>query len=246
MERSVSGMMRIQNQRKLRNFLLDRRFQLKFVAYAVTLTVLISGVLGLLLWRTTLKLFHQSELAVQARSQAAESSRELGNAALTHKLLARFDDPTFEQILRERARAIDERYDAEKRAIIADSAEIVRRQQATVAVMVASLVGFILVIGLVGVVLTHRIVGPLFRIKRMTLDITEGHLRMPTHALREHDELKDVFGLYSAMILKLREREEKELADVVRVLAEPALSAESKAALQAMAAAKRERLERAV
>src|SRR5580658_3242280 len=80
-------------KRYLRNYLLDARFQLKFTAYAVGATLIVVALLGVFLWVTSQRLFRETESAVDARSKAAETSKDLGNAALGNTLLAHMNDP---------------------------------------------------------------------------------------------------------------------------------------------------------
>lgn len=206
-------------QRRLRNFLIDARFQLKFASYIVVLTTLVAGLLGIFLWRTTSALFQETEVAVEARSKAAETSRELGNATLNNEILQHMNDPAFEQQLRERSAAIDRAYEAEKAAIIQARADLVRRQQVTLIALVGGFLAFVVFIGLASIVTTHRIVGPLYRVKRMAQEIAEGKLLPPSHGLRPGDELKDVFEAFFAMVRALREREEDDLRRVEAALA---------------------------
>jgi nitrogen fixation/metabolism regulation signal transduction histidine kinase len=76
------------------------------------------------------------------------------------------------------------------------------------------LVAFIALIALTAIVITHRIVGPLFRIKRMAREVTAGAVRPPMYGLRPSDELQDVFAVFSEMVTQLRARTEADLAAV--------------------------------
>src|SRR4051812_36544507 len=82
-------------KRHARNFLLDARFQLKFASYIVGITLVLSALLGVFLYRTTNSLFAQAESAVESRSQAADTSRELGLAVLNNDLAKNINDPEF-------------------------------------------------------------------------------------------------------------------------------------------------------
>jgi hypothetical protein len=84
------------HKRKLRNYLLDPSLQITFAVYSVAVAVLVAGLVGTFLFRTTRTLFSEMDLAVQARSKAADTSKELGNAALSSELLQHFEDPAFE------------------------------------------------------------------------------------------------------------------------------------------------------
>jgi methyl-accepting chemotaxis protein len=65
-------------------------------------------------------------------------------------------------------------------------------------------------IGITGIFITHRVVGPAYRI-RVCLDaVAEGKLRLAGR-LRKGDELQDVFAALDAMINSLREAQQDEI-----------------------------------
>ncbi len=206
-------------KRQARNFLLDARFQLKFASYIVGITLVLATVLGIILYRTTNHLFAQAQSAVDARSSAAESSRELGIATLNNDLARNLDNPEFTKQLAERSDAIDKAFDAEKALVIETKAQLVKQQKMTLIGLIVCLVVFIFVVGLGTIVTTHRIVGPLFRVKRMANEVAAGKIRPPTYGLRPTDELQDVFDSFSNMVTKMRELHVGELAKVETALA---------------------------
>ena len=205
-------------QRKLKNFLLDARFQLKFASYIVGITLLVSGLLGVFIWRTTSILFRETAVAVEARSRAAETSKELGNATLSNEILQHMDDPEFEKQIRERSDSIDKAYEAEKTAIIEAQTQLMRRQQVTLVALIGGLVAFVFFVGFASIVATHKIVGPLFRMKRMAQEVGDGKLHPPTYGLRPGDELQDMFQAFSNMVKGLRVREEEGLKGLGKAL----------------------------
>lgn len=200
--------------RKLRNFLLDARFQLKFAGYFVVLTLIITGLLGAFLVRTTNSLFSQISASVDSRKKAADTSRELGTCTLNNELNANMEDPDFLAKLGERSKAIDAAFEAESKAAQEQSVEVQRQQQWTLYALLGVLVAFIGLIALTAIVITHRIVGPLFRIKRMAREVAGGVVRPPTYGLRPSDELQDVFEVFVDMVTQLRARTEADLAAV--------------------------------
>jgi HAMP domain-containing protein len=233
-------------KRRWRNFLLDTGFQLKLTAYIVAVTVVLSALLGVFLARGARTLMRETEAAVEARSRAAEVSRELSGATLSNELLARMDDPSFEATFREKAKSIDAAYEAERSEIVAQRAELERQQRLTWWVLGGFLVAFIAVVALGTIVVTHRVAGPLFRIRRMVQEVQEGRLHPPQHGLRDGDELQDLFEDTRKMVQRLREQGEEDAGALARALraaersgAPPELMAE----LQALEARYRSRLE---
>ncbi len=197
--------------RKLKNFLLDARFQLKFAGYIVVLTLIVAGMLGAFLGYTTTTLFNQAQAAVDARTQAAETSKELGTCTLNNDLAKNMDNPDFMAQLTLKSEEIDRKYEAERQAIVEARDQLTTQQKVTLLALVGGLLMFVVFIGLASVVTTHRIVGPLFRVKRMANEVSTGKLRPPSYGLRPGDELKDVFEAFASMVTYLRTRHEADL-----------------------------------
>ena len=232
-------------RRRWRNFLLDARFQLKFTGYMVGVALLVASLLGVFLWRNTQALLAETELAVDARSQAAESSRELSRATLTDQLMQRMDDPAFAAQLEAESARLDAEYEREHQAVLSQRADLVHRQQLSWVVLAGALLAFIVACALATIVMTHKIVGPLLRITRMVNDVSAGRYVVPTHALRDGDELKELFGSVSAMVQSLRDVQADDLANLQRILRRSqngALPAEALAELEAVAERMRARL----
>jgi hypothetical protein len=90
------------------------------------------------------------------------------------------------------------------------------------------------------VVITHRIAGPAFVIRRICGRIAEGDLARP-RPLRSHDLLVDLAEAVSAMVDALRAREERDRAAILRAVA-TLRDRESTPEARAAAAAELERL----
>ena len=201
-------------KRLMRNFLLDARFQLKFASYIVAITLVISAFLGLFLYQNAQKLFAQIDGAVDARSKAADTSRELGTCTINNDIAKNLDNPDFDKQLKERSEKVDREYESEKQAIESARANLVKQQQTTAISLVGALLVFIVVVGFGTIVATHRIVGPLFRVKRMANEVAGGRVVPPTYGLRPSDELKDLFDAFSNMVNKLRDQQVGDLQEL--------------------------------
>ena len=112
----------------------------------------------------------------------------------------------------------------------------------------AALAGVLLCLLASAVVITHRIAGPAFAIRRTCHLVAEGHLTRP-RPLRDHDLLVDLANEVSGMVDVLREREtfEREVAlAAATALRDPAAPAAARAtaadALEQLARQKEERL----
>jgi hypothetical protein len=97
--------------------------------------------------------------------------------------------------------------------------------------------GFAGLMGLFGLVLTHRVAGPIHVMGLYIATLAAG--RYPRmRALRKKDELRGFFDRFSAAVDRIREREAEEarlLSEVIEVLEPLATTQDSKAALSILA-----------
>jgi methyl-accepting chemotaxis protein len=68
-------------------------------------------------------------------------------------------------------------------------------------------------LGLTGIIVTHRLVGPVYRVKQLLHEVRDGHLRAEGR-LRKHDELQDLFEAFQDMVTSLRSAQEREIAEL--------------------------------
>jgi hypothetical protein len=84
------------------------------------------------------------------------------------------------------------------------------------------------------------------RIRRIVQAVADGQLHGHLHALRERDELKETFESVSRMVQRLRERQEEDVLELSRALAQAeagGLAAAPLAELRALEARMRHRLD---
>jgi nitrogen fixation/metabolism regulation signal transduction histidine kinase len=67
-----------------------------------------------------------------------------------------------------------------------------------------------LALGVTGVLVTHRVVGPAYKMKLLFQHVRDGHLTLKGR-LRKGDELQDVFLVFEEMIEALRGRQREEI-----------------------------------
>ena len=206
-------------QRKLRNYLLDAPLQLRFTAVLVLATLLGAGLLGIFLARALNRLAEQAERAVEARAAAAQASHELGNASLSKTLLERFNDPAFTAQLERQSRAIDAAYQAEQAQVAEQRREVARESTRIGWLVLLSVLVFALTVLLLGIVITHRIAGPVYRVRRLLSDLAEGRRDVPRHGLRDGDELHELFDAAASLVKTLRAEDEATLEAVSVALA---------------------------
>lgn len=158
-------------KRKLRNYLLDRRFQLKYTSMVVGVTMVVASILGALA-------YHESKGQTEALQiqLATQPDLDPGVAA------------GLEEFGRDRDRDI------------------------LVGIMLG-IAALTIALGLTGIIITHKMVGPAYKMRRLLGTVATGNLRVDGH-LRKGDELKDVFNAFNEMVGQLRARRENDLAQL--------------------------------
>ena len=155
-------------QRKVRNYLLDRRFQLKYTGMVLFVTVAVAGVLGYVAYD-----FSKGQTEAFTAQLAAQPDLDPDTAA-DLELFAKQEDRKVRN---------------------------------------AILIGVVLMalaLGFTGIVVTHRVVGPAYRMRRLFEHVGEGHLEVVT-GIRKGDELQELFHSFAQMIESLREQRSEDI-----------------------------------
>lgn len=190
-------------KRRIRNYLLDARFQLKYTGMVVAVTVIVTGAVGYWLG-----------------SEAYDYSRETTNVLTTQA--AGVSPELFEYLQQESA---------------AKDAEVLHQIVVGVVALVLILA---IALGLTGIVVTHKVVGPAYKLKLLFGDVAGGSFNLRS-GLRKGDELQDVGDAFKSMVEALRTRREDELAQLEAAIEKARLGL-SEAEILAELEALRERL----
>ena len=221
------------HQRSIRNYLLDPAFQLKYTGYLVAIAVILSGALGLLLWKTSDDVLAQSRLSVQQGTETVRRGQELVKESQKLSSVERMqiqkeyaDAPELAKSFNEEADREQKRLEAEQKRLQAESErlavharEIERHQSRIMTILLVALTGLVVFIGFAGIVITHKIAGPIFKMKRQIRELGEGHLRMPGK-LRKGDELVHFFETFEETVRSLRSRQSVEIEKLDAAIAE--------------------------
>lgn len=217
---------RARQQRHLKNFLLDRRFQLKYAGYLMLIAVVLSVSLGVILWRTgqqvvlqSQKNVEQGEKVVTLGREVVAESRKVSDVVQMNivKDPVYSDNPALLDAFKRDSEAQDARLKSQQarlvqqsRSLKQQSAALVSFQRQMLITLCAVLSLLVVLIGLAGIVVTHKIAGPIFKMKRQIREVGEGNLRVPTK-LRKGDELVDFFRAFETMVVNLRRRQTEEI-----------------------------------
>jgi len=120
-------------------------------------------------------------------------------------------------VFNESAREQDERLKDQQEKLEADALSLqkqsqdLRRQQTYMFVVLISLLSLLVAgVGVAGIIVTHRVAGPIYKMKRLLGYVGDGHL-MLTEKLRKGDELQHFFDAFEKMVNSLRRRQQSEI-----------------------------------
>ena len=191
------------HQRRLRNYLLDAHFQLKYAGYLVAIAFVLSGSLGLILWRTSDRVIAQSRESVTVGQQVVERGRDVVreskkvNAVVQMNIVrdpAYADNPGLLAAFQSDAKSNDDRLNAQQaqledqaQRLKGQSAKLEQEQRTIGTALVAVLALLVVGVGLAGIVVTHRVAGPIHKMKGQIRELGNGNYKVPfpLHTLRD-------------------------------------------------------------
>lgn len=213
-------------QRRLRNYLLDRRFQLKYSGYLVAIAAVLGIGLGLILWRTSRALMQQSDKAAKQGDLVVARGRALVKESHKVSEVVQMnivkdpdykDSPGLVDAFKSDAQKKDQKLqqkqaelEQQATALKAQSKTLAARQHYMLTAVGIALLLLVLGVGLAGIVITHKVAGPIFKMKRQIREVGEGKLKIPGK-LRKGDELVDFFETFDGMVRSLRANQEREI-----------------------------------
>ena len=222
------------HQRRVKNYLLDTHFQLKYSGYLVLLAVVLSTGLGFMLFRSSSQVIDQSlqnvrqgrEVVAKGRDVVAESQKV--NEVVKMNIIkdpVYGDNPALLEAFKADAAHQDERLRKQQETLQKQAVDLEEQARALVVqrkVMLSSLFGglalLVVLIGFGGIMVTHRVAGPIYKMKMNLKGVADGHLRVPS-PLRKGDELVDFFETYRSMVIALRQRQEDEIGRIEKAIA---------------------------
>lgn len=186
------------HNRSFKNYIIDSRFQLKYTSMIVGVTVVISAILGVFIYKTSGEVVEESQKVVE------ESKKVSDVVKMSIK-----DDPEYGQNPELAAAFTQSSTDADKK-IMDQQQALVRKQRTMLGSLVGGLSIMVILIGLLGIYFTHKVAGPIYKMKMLLRQVGEGRLVF-RGGLRKGDELQSFFEAFQTMVEKIRERQTKEI-----------------------------------
>jgi nitrogen fixation/metabolism regulation signal transduction histidine kinase len=225
-------------KRSAKNYLLDPHFQLKYTAFLVAIALVLSATLGALLWWASSQIVDQTKLTLEQSSatvkqgeetvsrgkQVLEQSSKVNQVVIMTMETCYKDDQSALDSFRSEAAKDDAKLKAEQTLLEADAATLSKRtaefqeqgkavevrQRNLMVILGLTLLVLVVGIGLAGIVFTHKIAGPIFKMKRLLRQVGDGKLVLH-EKLRKGDELQHFFETFETVVNQLRAKQMKEI-----------------------------------
>jgi len=234
------------HQRQLKNLLLDKRFQLKYTGYLVAVAAVLGVSLGAVLWRASTEVIAQSARGAAQAEQIVQLGHEVVAESRKVSAVVRMNivkDPVYQQdpdllaAFNAEAKQQDEKFDAQQQrlhkqynVLEGQSRNLKKLQRTMLWTLGAVLALLIFGIGLAGIVVTHKVAGPIFKMQRHLRDVAKGRLEVPW-GLRKGDELTGFFDTFRNMVATLRQQREAQIT-VLKHAVEELSTSDNESAVQ--------------
>ncbi|MFT3771946.1 MAG: HAMP domain-containing protein [Minicystis sp.] len=204
-------------KRSAKNYLIDRNFQLKYAGFLAGTALVFSIVLGVLLFRTSTEVIQQGQKTVERGQLVIQQSRKVSQVVAMNIAKEYKDDPELAKTFGEETAKDEQKLKDEQARLERDEAFLAKQQQTLLGGLVATLAVLVLCVGLMGIVFTHKVAGPVYKMKRLLREVGAGKL-VVRERLRKGDELQHFFEAFEKMVEELRKRQEAEIAKVDHIL----------------------------
>jgi nitrogen fixation/metabolism regulation signal transduction histidine kinase len=201
----------------VRNYLLDSRFQLKYTGMIVLVALVISAVLGSALYVTTRNMVGESAKVVDESRKVTEESRKVSDVSRMNVKEFASDSPELLAEFNKEAAETDRVVADQQKAVVDQQASLLRAQDHLLYFLVGGLALLVLAIGILSIYFTHKVVGPIYKMKRLLRQVGEGNLRVDAK-LRKGDELQDFFEAFQDMVHNLAKFERGQLTELETAL----------------------------
>lgn len=205
-------------KRSVKNYIVDSRFQLKYTSFIVAVAVAISAPLGLFLWRTSEKVVAESQKVVEESKKVSEVvSLQISKDPVYGS------DPELAKAFGSEANTAAAKVQAQQEALASEQRTMMRT-------LVGALGLMVVLIGLLGIYFTHKVAGPIYKMKLLLTQVGEGKLTF-YGKLRKGDELQDFFETFATMVEKIKSRQSREVDDLDAAIAAAKASGASEEAI---------------
>lgn len=188
-------------KRSVKNYIVDSRFQLKYTSFIVIVAVAIAAPLGVFLFRTSEKVVAESQKVVEESKKVSEVvSLQISKDPVYGS------DPELAKAFGAESSSAADKVKAQQEALVAEQRTMMRA-------LVGALGLMVVLIGVLGIYFTHKVAGPIYKMKMLLRQVGEGKLTF-YGKLRKGDELQDFFETFATMVERIKERQKREVDEL--------------------------------
>lgn len=180
-----------------------------------------------MLWQTSNEVIAQSRQTVAQGEQVVERGRDVLNESQKVSEVVKMsivkdpiysDNPALLDAFKgdsekQAERMLQQQRTLEQQALQLKqrAADLAHQQRAMLWTLTSALGLLVVMLALAGIVVTHKIAGPIYKMKRQIREVSAGKLHIPA-PLRKGDDLVDFFDAFALMVDNLRSRQQQEIA----------------------------------
>ncbi|MCA9596480.1 MAG: HAMP domain-containing protein [Myxococcales bacterium] len=197
--------------RRVRRYLLDPRFQLKWTSYLVVVVLAVMVGLGFLIARLASRASDTAQIAVTQAEKAFKESKTNNILARGAVEMAGPENAGLAAAMNESLAEVDKKQSKNLDEVKALQESIGKDRKSMQMLLIGAGVVLLVILTLMGIVITHRIVGPVYKMKRLLRRVSTGRLAVDAR-LRKGDELEDLFETFLQMTYSLRAMQNAHIA----------------------------------
>jgi nitrogen fixation/metabolism regulation signal transduction histidine kinase len=217
-------------KRSIKNYLLDARFQLKWTGFIIAVALAVSAIMGAFLYKTSADVTAESQKVIEQGKELIKESRKNSDLVKMQIKDEYADTPELAATFNQSASDLDNQLQERNKALLARQQATLDQQRTMLLSLVAGLTLLVIAIGMLGIYFTHKVVGPIYKMKMLLRQVGDGKLNFQGR-LRKGDELQDFFEVFAAMVEKLKDRQRKEVAELTSAMEEATASGASEDAI---------------
>ena len=197
-------------KRSMRNYLLDARFQLKWTGFIISVALGVSAIMGVFLYKTSSDVTRESAKVIEQGKELIKESQKNSDLVKMQIKDQYADAPELADTFNKGTKDLDAQLQARHDALFAQQNATLAQQRMMLLSLVGGLGLLVIFIGILGIYFTHKVVGPIYKMKLLLKQVGDGKLNFQGR-LRKGDELQDFFVVFEAMVDKLKDRQKREV-----------------------------------
>ena len=221
-------------KRSVRNYLLDAKFQLKWTGRIIFVAFVISAIMGVFLYRTSSEVTAQSQKVIGQGEELIKESQKNSDLVKMQIRDQYADAPELAAAFNKSSEDLDKQLQQKHLQLEQEGAQTRSQLTTMMLSLIAGLSLLVVLIGLLGIYFTHKVVGPIYKMKMLLRQVGDGKLNFQGK-LRKGDELQDFFEVFAEMVETLKARQATEVDELEQAMAEAKATGASDAAIAKIA-----------